>query len=492
VTARLRSDFSPCSEIQFATARRICEATPGWTVEHVSLNVVLPQPYPVIGYPLAWTPGTSGAITADVVHVTFATESDFAKYRGVLKGRFVLLGPVASITDAIEPGRRFTDAELEAMSGDAAVPPALVRLFPPLAPVAPPAAQEAQRALADFRAKRMQFLVREGALAILQPALGGGNGILAVQSPARGEGILRPGDRVDDLSPLPQIALEQEHFNRMVRTLDQGISVKLEADVRTRFTADPSAVFNIVADLPGGDKRDEMVMMGAHFDSWHTGTGATDNGINATMMMEGIRLLKSSGVTLRRTVRLGLWGGEEQGEVGSKAYVRTHFGGPNAVTADAGKVSAYFNADSGGSAIRGLFIQSNDSCAPILRTWIAPLRELGVTSIVTRDVSGTDHEAFNTVGIPGFVFIQDPVDYFTRTHHTSLDLYERVSADTVQRNTAIVAYFVYQAANRVGVSGGRAVAAGQAVPARGQYPKHRVLEEYRSIAFSYARGFCEH
>jgi carboxypeptidase Q len=420
---------------------------PGWAVEHVSLNVVLPQPYPVIGYPLAWTPGTSGTITADVVHATIASETDFAKYRGVLKRRFVLLGPVAPMANAVEPGRRFTDAELEAMSADAAVPPEIVRLFPPLAPVPSQAAQEAGRVLADFRAKRMQFLVREGALGILQPAPGGGNGILVVQNPARGEGIVRPGDRVDALSPLPQIALAQEQFNRMVRTLDQGIHVRLEADVRTRFTADSSAVFNIVADLPGGDKRDEIVMIGAHFDSFHTGTGATDNGINAAMMMEAIRLLKISGLTLRRTVRLGLWGGEEQGQVGSKAYVARHFGGPNAATGNAGKVSAYFNADSGGSAIRGLFIQSNDSCAPILRTWMAPLRELGVTAIVSHDVTGTDHVPFNSVGIPGFVFIQDPVDYFTRSHHTSLDMYERVSADTVQRNTAIVAYFAYQAAN---------------------------------------------
>ncbi len=221
-------------------------------------------------------------------------------------------------------------------------------------------------------------------------------------------------------------------------------------DIENRFFDQDLDAFNIVGELPGTDKADELVMLGAHFDSWHTGTGATDNAAGSAVMLEAIRILKATGVKLRRTVRIGLWGGEEEGLLGSKAYVKSHFGDPETMQLkpEHAKFAGYFNVDNGTGAIRGVYLQGNEAVAPVFQAWMEPLRNLGMTTLAIRNTGGTDHLSFDAVGLPGFQFIQDEVEYNSRTHHSNMDVYERIQDEDMMRNAVIVATFVYHAANR--------------------------------------------
>ena len=221
-------------------------------------------------------------------------------------------------------------------------------------------------------------------------------------------------------------------------------------DIDNKFYDQDLNSFNILGELPGTDKADEVVMLGAHFDSWHGGTGATDNAAGSAIMMEAMRILKESGLKLRRTVRIGLWTGEEQGLLGSKAYVKDHFGDPQTMQLkpEQAKLSGYFNVDNGTGIIRGVYLQGNDAIAPIFRAWMAPFHEMGMTTLSLRNTGGTDHLSFDAVGLPGFQFIQDPVEYETRTHHTNMDVFERIQPNDMMNDAVIVASFVYDAANR--------------------------------------------
>ncbi len=246
------------------------------------------------------------------------------------------------------------------------------------------------------------------------------------------------------------MTLAVEHYGRIWRTLEKKIPVTLQMDIDNKFYDSDLNAFNIVGELPGTDKADEIVMIGAHFDSWHTGTGATDNAAGSAVMMEAMRILKVTGVKLRRTVRIGLWGGEEQGLLGSRAYVRDHFGDPAtmALKPEHAKFSGYFNVDNGTGAIRGVYLQGNEAVAPIFQAWMEPFRNLGMTTLTIRNTGGTDHLSYDAVGLPGFQFIQDEVEYDSRTHHSNMDMYERVQANDMMRNAVIVASFVYNTANR--------------------------------------------
>ena len=217
-------------------------------------------------------------------------------------------------------------------------------------------------------------------------------------------------------------------------------------DIDNKFYDTDLNAFNIVAELPGTDKADEVVMLGAHFDSWHTGTGATDNAAGSAVMMEAMRILKTSGVKLRRTVRIGLWGGEEEGLLGSKAYVKAHFGDPAtmALKPEHAKLAGYFNVDNGTGLIRGVYLQGNEAVAPIFQQWMEPFKNLGMTTLTIRNTGGTDHLSYDAVGLPGFQFIQDEVEYDSRTHHSNMDVYERIQANDMMRNAVIVASFVMQ------------------------------------------------
>jgi Zn-dependent M28 family amino/carboxypeptidase len=280
--------------------------------------------------------------------------------------------------------------------------------------------------------------------AVFEPSRIGDGGTVFVQ----GGGSRNPSD-----PPAPtQLVLAVEHYGRIWRTLEKKVPVTVELDVRNSFHDADRNSYNVLADLPGSDPKlaSEIVMLGGHFDGWHAGTGATDNAAGSAVMMEAIRILKASGLKLRRTVRIGLWGAEEQGLLGSRAYVKEHFADREtmALKPEHAKVSAYFNVDNGTGAIRGIYQQGNEAVAPIFAAWMEPFRNLGMTTMTIRNTGGTDHLAFDAVGIPGFQFIQDEIEYDTRTHHSNMDTYERIQAADMMKNAVIVASYVYHAANR--------------------------------------------
>jgi carboxypeptidase Q len=414
----------------------------GWANERTSIHVTSPTRWPVVGFSKAWAPGTNGPVSGEVVYAPITSVSQFDGYKGSLKGKWVLLStarPVASLFTA--PARRYTDEDLR---GLAAQP---VPTGPALAPPGPPPASPPP-SLEEFRRQRVTFLVAEGAAGIIEvsPATRGDNLTVLIGGPLAGEGTRDPKDP----PPLPHLVFAAEHYHRIVRLLALKQPVTLEADVSNRFHDDTLDAYNIVGELPGTDRSDELVLLGAHFDSWHIGTGATDNGASSAVIMEAMRLIKATGLPLRRTVRMVLWTGEEQGLLGSRAYVTRHFGGRNKVpqTPLHGKVTAYFNQDNGAGGYRGIYLQGNDAVAPIFTAWMRPFENLGMTTLSVRSTGSTDHVAFDEAGLPGFQFIQDPMDYGTWTHHTQQDLYERVNPPDVIKNAVIMASFVYHAANR--------------------------------------------
>src|SRR6185295_3329607 len=399
----------------------------GWQNQRFVANALTPRAYPLIAYPKAWTPGTKGPASGEAVMAVIATEKDFDTFRGKLRGKFVLgtaMRDVPAHFDA--PGHRYTDSELADLS---------------MQPAGRGRGRGNFQGDQAFTRKKTQFWIDEGVAAVLDISRGDG-GTLFVQG-----GGSR--DAKDPPSPA-QIVLAVEHYGRIWRTLEKKVPVTLQIDADNKFFDADLNSFNIVADLPGTDKADEVVMLGAHFDSWHTGTGATDNAAGSAVMMEAMRLLKTSGVKLRRTVRIGLWGGEEEGLLGSKEYIKAHYGDPAtmALKPDHAKLAGYFNVDNGTGLIRGVYLQGNEAVAPIFQHWMEPFKNLGMTTLTIRNTGGTDHLSYDAVGLPGFQFIQDEVEYNSRTHHSNMDMYERVQANDMMRNAVIVASFAYNTANR--------------------------------------------
>ena len=418
----------------------------GWTNERVSVHVTAPTAYPVIAYPKAWTPGTSGVVTAEVVMPTINIEKDLAEWKGKLKGKIVMTAPMREVPALWTPlAKRYTDEDLE-MIATQPEPQAAPGLLPGMpaaggrgvfagrggTPPAPGTVSPQQR---------MQFFVDEGVAATLDPGRGDGGTVFV-----GGGGGRQPGDP----PTVPQLVLAIEAYGRIARTLVKKIPVTLEINVQNTFHDADLNNFNVVADLPGTDKADELVMLGAHFDSWHGGTGATDNAAGSAVMMEALRILKTTGLKLRRTVRIGLWGGEEQGLLGSRAYVTQHFADRQtmALKPEHAKFAGYFNVDNGTGAIRGVYLQGNEGVGPIFSAWMQPFHAMGMKTITARNTGGTDHQSYDAVGLPGFQFVQDSVEYDTRTHHSSQDVYERIQPRDMMYNAVIVASFVYHTANR--------------------------------------------
>jgi hypothetical protein len=401
----------------------------GWTNERFSAHITAPATATLIGYPKAWTPGTNGAVKGEAVQVTLDAPADLEKWRGRLNGKFVLMTPARPLAPNFSPqAQRFTDDQLEALARQ----PVSAGRGRGGAPNATPP---------GFGRDRTAFLVAEGVLATLEPGRGDG-GTVFVQS---------GGSRhAADPPTVPQVVLTAEHYNRIVRILDKKLAVTLELDVRNSFHDGDAGAFNVVAELRGADKADELVLIGAHFDSWHAATGATDNAAGSAVMMEAMRILKATGLPLRRTVRMGLWTGEEQGYFGSRAHVADHFADRQTLATKPAhaKFSVYFNLDNGGGAIRGVYLQGNEAVAPIFRGWMEPLASLGMTTLAIRSTGGTDHLSFDQVGLPGFQFIQDRLEYDSRTHHSNMDVYDRLQAEDMMKNAVIVASFAYHAANR--------------------------------------------
>jgi carboxypeptidase Q len=408
----------------------------GWVNERFSAHVLTPTPWPLIGMAKAWTPGTDGTVTADVVFAPMESEKDFDTWKGRLKGKIVMPMPTRAVKAQFEAlAERYSETQLEDLQ----------QIEPRSEP-----RRRYDPAQFQFARKRLEFLVTEGVLATFEPGRGDGGTLFVQQggaySSAPPSGAYSP--RFPANVP-PQIVIAVEHYGRLARTLDKKMPVTIELDVRNRFFENQPG-FNVFAELPGTDKADEVVMLGAHFDSWHGATGATDNGVGSAIMLEVMRILKATGLEMRRTVRLGLWGGEEQGLLGSKAYVKQTFADREtmALRPEHAKLAGYFNVDNGTGAIRGVYLQGNESVAPIFSAWMKPFANLGMTTLSLRNTGGTDHLSFDAVGLPGFQFIQDPMEYETRTHHSNMDNYERLQADDVMKNAVIVASFVYHAANR--------------------------------------------
>ena len=406
----------------------------GWTNDTMQASIRIGEgSYPVIAYPKAWTPGTDGAVSGEVVMAIINSEEDFDQYRGKLKGKYVLTASMPAVPALFEPlARRLTDEDLEARASR----------------LSRPAGRGRDPSIREFANRRMQFYLDEGVAALIEPGRGSG-GTVFVQS---------GGSRNPDDPAVPtQLVMAVEHYGRIARTLAKDIPVTVEADVRNTFYDDDLSSYNVIAEIRGTDKSDEIVMLGGHFDSWHTGTGATDNASGSAVMLEAVRILKATNLRMRRTVRLALWTGEEQGLLGSDAYVKEHFGDRSTMQLkpDHATLSAYFNVDTGTGAIRGVSLNGNERIAPIFGAWMEPFRNLGMTTIAVggprqppTSIGGTDHTSFEAVGLPGFGFIQDPLEYGTRTHHSNMDVYERIQPFDMMRNAVIVAAFVYHTANR--------------------------------------------
>ena len=396
---------------------------------------VTPDPWTIIGAPKAWTPGTDGPVTADAVYAPMTTDADLERWKGKLKGKIVLAMPIREVKASFDPlAKRYTDDELKKLE----------EIDPSGGP-----RRQVDRSQFTFAAKRLQFLADEGVLASFEPSRGGDGGTIFVQQ----GGAYRP-HRAADVHPLPrQRAAAGRPRGRALqpsRAHPRQERPGLDRAEHQERTQPNQTAFNVIAELPGTDKADEVVMLGAHFDSWHSGTGATDNGAGSAIMMEAFRILKASGVKLRRTVRIALWSGEEEGLLGSRAYVKNTFADREtmALKPAQGKITGYFNVDNGTGAIRGVYLQGNEAVESIFKAWMEPFKSLGMTTLTLQNTGGTDHLSFDAVGIPGFQFVQDELEYDSRTHHSNMDVYDRLQTSDMMKNAVIVASFVYDAANR--------------------------------------------
>ncbi len=423
----------------------------GWTIERFSLHLITPQTAALVGQPRWNSPSTNGPVAAEVVHLKARTEGDLAAYKGQLQGKIV-------ISQAVRPVRmlngrvvlQMTDADwAEAMK------------LPAPTPAATPPAAPATGAMAPLTPAALQrFLAAEGAAVYLDrgsdndaPA-GGSN--LSWQTQVVDGGTIFPGNggSRDPKAPaqVPSATIAVEHYNRVVRLLEHGQPVRMEVNIQTKFhpETDPAGnAFNIIAEIPGTDLANEVVIMGAHFDTYPYATGATDNTTGSSAMIEAVRVIQSLGLKPRRTIRVALWAAEEQGLLGSREYVQRHYYDPKTKTAKAGhdNVQAYFNLDNGTGRIVGIWGQGNTGAMKLFEEWGKPLKDIGWKNVSPRSVGQTDHGSFEDAGIPGFQFIQERLDYNSRTHHSNMDSFDHVQPDDVIQQGAVAAVFAWSAAN---------------------------------------------
>jgi hypothetical protein len=439
----------------------------GWTLKRFSAQVSEPLDIPLIAYPKAWSPGTSGPLSAEVVYVDAKDEADLQRFKGKLKGAIVLTGKMREVKARFEAmGTRRDEKNLLALADAPAPTPGTGRRF-----------TAEQRAAQVLAMRKYQFFQNEGAALLIDASRAGDGGTIFVQSAtvpqpvteaSFGPNAPRLIQPYDKTAPpfVPQLVLAVEHYNRIARMIAAGEKVRLTVDLAVEWQdADPMS-YNTIAEIPGSDLKDEVVMLGGHLDSWHAGTGATDNGAGVAVTMEAVRIIQALNLKPRRTIRIALWSGEEQGLLGSKAYVAEHFGkleplpatgGMPAASAGASrlvtrpeyeKFASYFNLDNGTGKIRGVYLQGNESVRPLFREWLVPFRDLGAATLSIANTSGTDHLSFDAVGLPGFQFIQDEIEYDSRTHHSNQDVFDRIQADDLKQAATIMAAFIYNAAMR--------------------------------------------
>ena len=486
----------------------------GWTLKHFSAQVVEPQDIQLIAYPKAWSPGVkimpeatsapvsrgktktalappqpSTVVTADVVYLDAKNEADLDKYKGQLKGKIVLISQPVEVKAAFDPlGTRRDEKNLLTLAN--ANPPGPGGGFGggggPRAAGGPMTAQERQQQLFQqtvFTARRMNMLVDEGAAAVVDVSPRGTGGTIFVQQATVAQAIPKTVEEMRTLARLnyydpkaeakmvPQITVAVEHYNRLVRMIQQGEKLKMTVDLQVAYQDQDNMGYNTIAEIPGTDLKDEVVMLGGHMDSWQSGTGATDNGAGVAVAMEAVRILQTLGVKPRRTIRVALWTGEEEGLLGSRAYVAQHFGKLEGAGGQFGgggfgggdgnstppklttlpeyeKFSGYFNLDNGTGKIRGVYLQGNHAVRDLFKQWLLPFGDMGASTITISNTGGTDHQSFDGIGLPGFQFIQDEIEYNTRTHHSNQDVFDRIQADDMKQAATIMAAFVYQTAMR--------------------------------------------
>jgi hypothetical protein len=501
----------------------------GWSLRRFSAQLVEPQAFPLTGFPPAWSPGLSEPITADVVYVDATTEAELEAYRGRLKGVIALVSSPRELRFRAEPDAyRLTDAnllQLANLGGGSAPffptgprpdgPSSATNQIPrrgdgaggrnttetrgtnsPSSTNTPSSSRTNAPASRNNAIDRFAFAHREGAAAVITTSRRGDGNTLVVERaslpgaanrgtnvPNRAGSRLRVPWATNAVASSPQVQVQAQDYNRMVRMIQQGEKLRMHLELDVEFHDEDLMGYNVIAEIPGGDLREEVVMLGGHLDSWHSGTGATDNAAGVAVAMEAVRILQAVEARPRRTVRIALWGGEEQGLLGSTAHVRRHFGYYTNMTNSAGSnvarspkdagdsrstgsstnrssrttrkliqqpayenFSAYFNLDNGTGRIRGVYLQGNEAVRPLFRKWLEPFRDLGAETLTSGETSATDHTAFDEVGLPGFQFIQDPLDYWSRTHHSNLDVYDRLQLDDLKQAATIMAAFVYQTA----------------------------------------------
>lgn len=464
----------------------------GWTLKKFFAMVDGPTAFPLIAYPKAWSPGTDTlksargqspagtAYTAEVVHFNATNEAELEKYKGNLKGKIVLVGAMRPTPAHFAPqATRASDEELLNLA-NAPDPASIQRPAQPQpAPANAPSNFQQQ---ARFNAMRTRFLIDEGAAILIDAGRGDGGTIFvqgaqavppaAPATPAGGTPARPPSVYSKDANVPIQISAAAEHFNRIARMLDAGEKVTMTVDLNVEFQDADLNAYNTIAEIPGTDLKDEIVMLGGHLDSWQGGTGATDNAAGCAVMMEAVRILKASGLAPRRTIRIALWTGEEQGLLGSRAYVRKHFGyygdgttpafgggganrGPLTKLPEYEKFSSYFNIDNGTGKVRGVYLQGNEHVRPIFRKWLEAFKDpkwfgnsidMSASTLTLSNTGGTDHLSFDAIGLPGFQFIQDEMEYSSRTHHSNMDVLDRIQPDDMKQMSIILAAFVYQAA----------------------------------------------
>jgi carboxypeptidase Q len=444
-------------------------------LKRFSAQVIDPQAIPLIAYPKAWSSGTNGEISAEVVYVNATDEAELQNFKGKLKGAIVLTSGMREVKARFDPLSTRRDEKNLLGLADASAPTGSGqrRQMNP-----------EQRALAQFVNRKYQFFQEEGAAVLIDPSRIGDGGTIFVQSATVPQPPPPEGSRgiaayqMNAPATAPQLVMAIEHYNRIIRMIEAGEKVRMAVNVAVEWQDSDQMAYNTVAEIPGTDLKDEIVMLGGHMDSWHSGTGATDNGAGVAVGMEAVRILQALGLKPRRTIRIALWSGEEQGLLGSRAYVAENLGKMEtpATTAAAGggngngtvnpgaaaspsapvlvkkpgyeKFSSYFNLDNGTGKIRGVYLQGNEAVRPLFRQWLAPFRDLGANTLSISNTGGTDHLAFDAIGLPGFQFIQDEIEYDTRTHHSNQDVFDRIQGDDMKQAATIMAAFIYQTAMR--------------------------------------------
>lgn len=405
----------------------------GWSLRRATLQMLEPAFSPLIAWPLAWTGGTGGIVRGEAVLVNAKNEEELARFKGTLRGRIVLVGAEVAVKNGYKAdAHRYSDDDLARLANppkDQGVSPEIMAYL-------------GQMGQGRFRARIMEFCAQEGAVVILTGSRGTEGTLWAAAGGSHKKG-----------APVatPQMAVYSGHFNRMVRILAKGVPVVLEVDIETAFHEDDTQGYNALADIPGTDPalKDEIVLVGGHIDAWHAATGATDNAAGVVVAMEAARIIKSLGVEPRRTIRVALWDGEEQGIYGSAGYVKKHYRVADGTFApEYEKHSVYFNFDNGTGRIRGVHLEENEAARPVFEAVFAQFSDICSGTIAPGGTGGTDHISFEAIGLPAFQWIQDPIAYDTRTHHTNMDDYDHLEPEDLKQAATVTAAFVWHAANR--------------------------------------------